>query len=88
VADDRLKRQSICPIPNISAKATAVMKITHPRSELLADTDFRAMSAGLTHPAHSGQEVVAKRKRAARSILKRRPYSDPAAVGVKVTCRW
>jgi hypothetical protein len=27
-------------VPDTSAKATAVMKITHPMSELLADTDL------------------------------------------------
>lgn len=40
VADDRLNRRSICPISNISAKAAALMKITHPMLELLAQMDL------------------------------------------------
>jgi hypothetical protein len=35
VADDRLKRLSICPVSNISAKATALVEITHRISCLL-----------------------------------------------------
>jgi hypothetical protein len=40
VADDRLKRKSICPVPNISAKTTALMEITHRVSLLRAHTEL------------------------------------------------
>ena len=38
VADNRLKRLSICPVFNISAKTTALVEITHRMSCLLART--------------------------------------------------
>src|SRR5215475_16198491 len=43
VADNRLKRLSICPVSNISAKTTALVEITHRTSCLRAR---RAESGG------------------------------------------
>jgi len=40
VADDCLKRMSMCPVSNISAQATALVKISHRISRLLASASL------------------------------------------------
>ena len=63
VADDRLKRLSVCPVPNISAKTAALVEITHRISWFLDHSlDYHTVRCPLWvksgHCSVSGLNVV------------------------------